>query len=271
VAGFGLRRFLAGRTTLPADLADATLRQEARLRGPIAALAAIGVLAPMIGLTGTVLGMSGAFTVLARTGTGDFPSLSGAIGRVLLSTAAGLLVAIPGFVFTYYFKSRQERAALFARRALSRLFAHLPAVGRPGAVRRPREDDPEFGLQIAPLLDLLFVLLLFFMIVAGSQRHEGEIGLAFNRAETAPAAPDTGEAARIDIDAEGQVFFNRLPCGNSRDEALPALREKLRAIDPSRLILITPQPRTRQDRIVAVLDACRESSSRRIAFGASGD
>ena len=35
--------------------------------------------------------------------------------------------------------------------------------------------DGEFGFQIAPMLDILFVLLLFFMVSAGSQKHEASI------------------------------------------------------------------------------------------------
>ena len=53
-------------------------------------LSVIGVVSPMIGLLGTVIGMMGAFAVLASAGMSDPRLLSGKISEVLLATASGL-------------------------------------------------------------------------------------------------------------------------------------------------------------------------------------
>jgi len=253
-------------------LEETSARQEALMRGPLDALSAIGVLAPMIGLTGTVLGMGGAFVTLSRTGTGDFASLATAIGQVLYSTAGGLLVAVPAFFFHSYFKDRSQRALLLANATLLHLFDPLPlshtrAVGRGTRMRR-LEEEPEFGLQIAPLLDLLFVLLLFFMILAGGPRAERELPLAAERAGAVNATGAATPSLRIDIDASGQVFWNHLPVGTPRDAALGELRERLRQLPSETLLVIAPQARSRQERIIAVLDACKAAggSARRIVF-----
>jgi biopolymer transport protein ExbB/TolQ len=58
----------------------------------------IMILAPVIGLLGTVAGMSGAFVQLKSSGSSDPEKLSGAIGTVLKSTAGGLLVSAVAFV-----------------------------------------------------------------------------------------------------------------------------------------------------------------------------
>jgi len=57
-------------------------------------LAALGNLATMLGLLGTVLGMVEAFEVIARSGTGDARIVAGGIFRALVTTAAGLTIGI---------------------------------------------------------------------------------------------------------------------------------------------------------------------------------
>jgi biopolymer transport protein ExbB/TolQ len=57
---------------------------------------AVMMLSPFIGLAGTVFGMIKAFQVLGSSGVADPEVLGGAIGEVLISTVAGIIVAIPG-------------------------------------------------------------------------------------------------------------------------------------------------------------------------------
>ena len=181
-------------------------------------------------------------------------------------------MAVPAFFFHYYFKGRSQQALLLANATLFHLFDPLPlSHARPaerGARMRRWEEEPEFGLQIAPLLDLLFVLLLFFMIMAGGPRAERELPLAADRAGAVSASSTAAPAIRIDIDASGQVFWNHLPVGTPRDAALAELRERLRQLPGDTLLVIAPQARSRQERIIAVLDACKAEggSARRIAF-----
>lgn len=59
---------------------------------------AVMMLSPFIGLMGTVLGMQKAFRVLGSSGVADPEVLSGAMGEVLISTFAGIIVAIPGII-----------------------------------------------------------------------------------------------------------------------------------------------------------------------------
>jgi biopolymer transport protein ExbB len=266
VAAAGLDRLAAGRGDVRLALEEASLRQQALLRRPLEALSAVAVLAPMIGLAGTVVGIARAFSALARSGSGDFPALASAIGQVLLSTAGGLLVAVPGFVFYYVFRDRAARVVQRADNTLALLFEPFAAV--PAGRRRARgvESGGEFGLQITPLLDLLFVLLLFFMIVAGARAGERELPLALNPTPTARAeGAGAGEAsARIEIEAGGQVFFNRVPVGGPRDALLPELRERLRAVRGA--VRIEPNPRARQARVAAVLDACAAAGVARVSL-----
>jgi biopolymer transport protein ExbB len=89
-------------------------------------LSVIGVVAPMIGLTGTVLGMMSAFSVLGSQGVANMTGLSAAISQVLIATATGLMVAIPAFIFFYYFKNFSTSAFTDVHTQLKSLTRNIP-------------------------------------------------------------------------------------------------------------------------------------------------
>lgn len=69
-------------------------------------LGTIAGVAPLLGLLGTVVGMIRMFLNILEHGVGDANRLAGGIGEALISTAAGLLVAIPALMFYRYFRGR---------------------------------------------------------------------------------------------------------------------------------------------------------------------
>ncbi len=66
----------------------------------------LGQVCPMLGLTGTVIGMVGAFATLSQTGGAEPAALAGDISVALLTTLGGLVVAIPSLALFFYFKNR---------------------------------------------------------------------------------------------------------------------------------------------------------------------
>lgn len=89
-------------------------------------LSVIGVVAPMIGLLGTVIGMMGAFAVLGTSGVADPRALALRIGEVLMATASGLFLAIPAFIFYYFFRNKTSIVVLYADDQISRLLEDIP-------------------------------------------------------------------------------------------------------------------------------------------------
>lgn len=82
----------------------------------------IGTLAPLVGLLGTVLGMIEAFQALQAAGDRVEPSiLSGGIWQALLTTAAGLVIAIPAVIALHGFERRIEQLQQAMESALTRL------------------------------------------------------------------------------------------------------------------------------------------------------
>lgn len=84
----------------------------------------VAQLAPLLGLFGTVLGMINAFQTLQGAGNAVDPSLlAGGIWVALLTTAAGLAVAMPTSLILTWFEARMTRERIFANRALRTVFA----------------------------------------------------------------------------------------------------------------------------------------------------
>ena len=73
------------------------------------ALGTIGVLSPLMGLLGTIMGMIRAFDAIARAGAGDPAAVANGISEALITTASGLIVAIPTIVFHRYLSGRAEK------------------------------------------------------------------------------------------------------------------------------------------------------------------
>lgn len=69
-------------------------------------LGTIAAISPLLGLLGTVVGMIKVFAVLMEQGVGDTALLAGGISEALLTTAAGLGVAIPALIFHRFFARR---------------------------------------------------------------------------------------------------------------------------------------------------------------------
>ena len=101
----GLKHAPSGKQAAEEAMGSAIIGENSKFQNKIAYLSVIGVIAPMIGLTGTVIGMIQAFAAMGQAGASDPSKLSGAIGHVLHATASGLAVAIPAFVFYYLIRN----------------------------------------------------------------------------------------------------------------------------------------------------------------------
>ena len=93
------------------EVARVARAELARMRAGLRPLEVIGTVAPLLGLLGTVLGMIAAFRALQAAGPGADPAvLAGGIWEALLTTAAGMAVAIPATVALTWFESVAEAA-----------------------------------------------------------------------------------------------------------------------------------------------------------------
>lgn len=91
---------------------DAGRHVVAHLERFLNTLGTIAAIAPLLGLLGTVFGMIDIFGVIVEAGTGNAAVLAGGISKALITTAAGLSVAIPALMFHRFFDSRVSQLAL---------------------------------------------------------------------------------------------------------------------------------------------------------------
>lgn len=110
-----------------------------RFLNPLGTIAAIS---PLLGLLGTVTGMIAAFEAITTQGVGDARVLSGGIGEALITTAAGLMVAIPALIGYRYLRGRVDALVIEMEKEAIKLvqsFDRLAAVAGPAdAGAQPR-------------------------------------------------------------------------------------------------------------------------------------
>jgi biopolymer transport protein ExbB len=100
--------------------------QIGRLYRKTEVLNVIGAIAPMLGLTGTVLGMIEAFnTIASREGMARPEELAGGIGQALITTLLGLVVAIPTMVAFSFFRTKIDSIVSEAGKRIERIMSPL--------------------------------------------------------------------------------------------------------------------------------------------------
>ena len=131
------------------------------------------------------------------------------------------------------------------------------------------EGEGDFGFQIAPMVDVVFVLLLFFMACAGQNITEGFLKIAL------PSGATESNAVKvpivIDIDAAANVSVNKEPKGGGKnDHDLAELTEYLtRSMEssPDDPVIVRPSMDALHERVIDVLNSCRKARVKNLSFG----
>ncbi|WP_417482785.1 MotA/TolQ/ExbB proton channel family protein [Maricaulis sp.] len=129
-----LRRAGTPRQEILDELTILATEQLNDLRTGMRLLEVIAGAAPLMGLLGTVLGMIEAFKQLEMGGSQIDPSvLSGGIWQALLTTAAGLIVALPALIAWHHFDRGLENARIAMNALLARISNALRAADHAGS------------------------------------------------------------------------------------------------------------------------------------------
>ena len=102
----GLGNAYHGRDVMKESIQEAAAHVIHDLERYLNTLGTIAAIAPLLGLLGTVVGMIRVFAEIMAQGTGNASALAGGISEALITTAAGLSVAIPALVMHRYFIGR---------------------------------------------------------------------------------------------------------------------------------------------------------------------
>ena len=125
----GILKYDRPRNQIKEAIEDASLYEVPRIEKNLTALATIAHISPLLGLLGTVTGMVRCFQTIQTKATSFHPvspgDLAGGIWEALLTTVAGLIVAIPTFVAYNYLVSRVNNFVLEMEKASTELVNFL--------------------------------------------------------------------------------------------------------------------------------------------------
>jgi biopolymer transport protein ExbD len=131
--------------------------------------------------------------------------------------------------------------------------------------------DGDVGFQIAPMIDLILVLMVFFMATVALKQVENELGIALPGKGLANSQANQTVDLNIGIEMDGTVSLNNEPVGNPNDIDLQDLRARLKEqislFDDRIPVVINPQPDVPHQRVVQVLNACSAAKVRNLCFG----
>ncbi|HOP23325.1 MAG TPA: MotA/TolQ/ExbB proton channel family protein [Gammaproteobacteria bacterium] len=106
VMASALRNRHLNRESIVEVVEDAGRHVVHKMEKPLNWLSVIAEVSPLLGLLGTVIGMIKVFAAINANGVGDAAHLASGISQALITTAAGLVVAIPAMLFHRHFKTK---------------------------------------------------------------------------------------------------------------------------------------------------------------------
>jgi len=116
-----------GRDVMKESISEAASHVVHDLEKYLNSLGTVAAIAPLLGLLGTVVGMIDVFTQITTVGTGNANALAGGISEALLTTAAGLIVAIPALVMHRYFTGLIDTIVVDLEREAIKLVDAIPS------------------------------------------------------------------------------------------------------------------------------------------------
>lgn len=119
------------------------------------------------------------------------------------------------------------------------------------------------GIQLAPLVDVLMLLLIFFLLTWNAARNENELDVKVPKASEAKEKSAPVGDVVVNVKADGNVVVNR------RTLTTPELSEMLKGLvqlDPNQAVVIRGDETGAYKNVVGVLNVCSEAGVTNVAF-----
>jgi biopolymer transport protein ExbD len=134
-------------------------------------------------------------------------------------------------------------------------------------------NEGNVGFQIAPMIDVVFVIMLFFMVMAGEVKVENELNSQLPGSAESSGATDFVDEQIITVSDEGEVSLNDEPLGAPGDTALRQLKDTLKRLKQNADAAHTPctvtiisDEQAKYGRNVDVLDALAVAQISSVTF-----
>src|SRR5205823_11914929 len=119
-----------------------------------------------------------------------------------------------------------------------------------------------FGFQIAPMIDVVFVIMLFFMVMAGAVKIENELNTQLPGTAATSSSTDCVDEQIINISDTGEVSLNEEPFDSAQSKELPQLKATLMRLKQNAdaaktpaVVTIISDEQAKYSRTIDVLDA----------------
>lgn len=140
----------------------------------------------------------------------------------------------------------------------------------------PNLNEGILGFQIAPMIDVVFVIMLFFMVMAGTVKVERELNTQLPGSAETSGATDFVDEQVITIAENGEVMLNEEPMDTPVSRELPSLKNTLmrlkKASDEAKsptVVTVVSEPNAKYSRTVDVLDALAMAGVVNVTFTVS--
>jgi biopolymer transport protein ExbD len=133
---------------------------------------------------------------------------------------------------------------------------------------RPRQSE-EVGINLTPLIDVVFLMLIFFMVSTTFERH-AELQIDLPRAETAQEE-QRREVIELAIDAQGRYFVNGQELVNTRPETLRAALIQVFEGDMSLPLIVRADASTPHQSVVTAMDVAARLGIARLSIATTPD
>ena len=141
-------------------------------------------------------------------------------------------------------------------------------------MKAKRLKIPEDKVDLTPMIDIVFLLLIYFMVTTTIVKEEADLGVKLPSTMAAPPDTPLPEQHYIDILIDGTVLLNGVPTDNPGDSELPNLTRTLQQLKQSSdragfktLVIVQPDAETYQQSVVNVLNALKSVGIRSVSFG----
>ena len=143
-------------------------------------------------------------------------------------------------------------------------------------MRIRRRDHQLVEMQMGPMIDMVFLLLVFFMVTAKPVKQESDISLGLPGTVAQEEALDLPDEQRIRIEDDGSIMLNDSVLGAPADSQLGELvatlkrfKESADANKSEALVTLDASDSTNHQRIVDVLNACARADITGVTFSDS--
>ena len=145
-------------------------------------------------------------------------------------------------------------------------------------MRLSKKDVQTVEMQMGPMIDMVFLLLVFFMVSAKPVKQESDINIGLPGTVAQEEALEIPDEQRIQIQPNGQVVLNDQPMDFPASAEMPALLSTLKRFKESAdsnkteaLITIDADDAANHERIVQVLNACAQAKITGVTFANAGE